>query len=209
MKKVSLLLFTILATTMLVACSDDKGGGSVVTPTPIVPGATPPPTNDGFITWQSEDWNGNITNSTRFAEMLTFGQAGNVSCGTDGYYPAFGHRRFLGNQDCEYYTQGSYVMFRYNPTTNKVRLYVYGRGSNGLYAGYSRETTASNQAAGFFADFGPLYTNGNTPDHISSYRVYVSSSATSHSVTNLPIEVRFGPAPTGDVVTTDNLIRVN
>jgi hypothetical protein len=212
MKKVSLLLLTIFTATMLVACSDDSGGGAAA-PTPIVPGATPTPppssANDGFITWQSEQWNNNITNATRFSELLTFGQAGNTTCGVDGYYPSVGFRHYFGNQDCEYYTQKSFVIFRYNPTTNKARLYIYGLGANGLAAGYSRETTASNQANGFTADFGPLYTNGNTPDHISSFRVYVTSPATSSSVINLPIEVRFGPAPVGDVVNTDNLLRVN
>lgn len=210
MKRLSLLLLTVFTATFLVACSDDDSGGA---PAPVTPSATPPPavgtTDDGFITWYSEEWNNNITNAERLAGLLTLGSApyATVSCGTDGYYPATGHRYFYGNQDCEYYSSRAGVVFRYNPTTNKARLYVYGLGQNGLIAGFSRETTPSNQATGFFADFGPIHANGYAPDHISSYRVYISSPATSHTVSSLSIEVRFGPAPTGDVVFTDNLKR--
>lgn len=208
MKKVHLFISTILVASFLVACSDDKSSPPAVvlpgTPAPITPAA-----GDGFITWQSESWNGNITHQTRFAEMLTFGNSGTTQCGTDGYYPATGHRYFFGNQDCEYYTRQAYIVLRYNPTTNIARLYVYGMGNNGLYAGFSRETTASDQSTGFSADFGPLSTNGTTPDHISSFKVYAMSPITSSSATQVPVEIRFGPAPSGDVVATDNLIRVN
>ncbi|MCB0348615.1 MAG: hypothetical protein KDD37_07245 [Bdellovibrionales bacterium] len=207
MKKVHLFISTILVASFLVACSDDKSADPVV----ITPTATPAPitpTGDGFITWQSQDWSNSIADSERFAEMMTFGQAGNTWCGTDGYYPSSGHRYFYGNQDCGYYTRKSFIIVRYNPSTKKVRLYVYGQGNNGLYVGYFRETTASNEHLNLFADFGPLTNNGNTPDHISSYKVYIVTPTTNLNDTEMPIEVRFGPAPEGDVAAVDNLIRV-